>query len=130
MLAAMIGRRVAPELFKAFYLKRFQFSRFIIACYDAARGDYFRPHRDNSTPQTRDRVFALTLNLNNEYEGGSLLFPEYGSSLYKPAAGGAILFSCSHLHEATPVTKGRRFTLINQLRDPDGSVAGTLTPST
>ena len=130
MLAAMIGRRISPELFKAFYLKRFQFSRFIIACYDAARGDYFRPHRDNSTPQTRDRVFALTLNLNSEYEGGGLLFPEYGSSLYKPATGGAILFSCSHLHEATPVTKGRRFTLINQLRDPNGSVAGTLTPST
>jgi peroxiredoxin/predicted 2-oxoglutarate/Fe(II)-dependent dioxygenase YbiX len=123
-LSAVIGRRIAPELYKAFYLKRFRFSRFIIACYDAEKGGYFRPHRDNSAPQTRDRVFALTLNLNNGYDGGGVRFPEYGPSLYKPTAGGAILFSCSHLHEAMPVTKGRRFVLINQLRDPDGSVVG------
>ncbi|HVT50940.1 MAG TPA: 2OG-Fe(II) oxygenase [Dongiaceae bacterium] len=116
-LNAVIGRRIAPELDKAFAFQRFRFDRFNITCYDAERGDYFRRHRDNQSPATADRRFALTLNLNTgEYEGGELLFPEYGPYRYDPPAGAAILFSCSLLHEALPVTKGRRFTLLNFLR--------------
>ncbi|HVZ01023.1 MAG TPA: 2OG-Fe(II) oxygenase [Dongiaceae bacterium] len=116
-LNAVIGRRIAPELDKAFAFQRFRFDRFNITCYDGERGDYFRRHRDNQSPATADRRFALTLNLNTgEYEGGELLFPEYGPYRYNPPTGAAILFSCSLLHEALPVTKGRRFTLLNFLR--------------
>ncbi len=118
-LAQMVGRRIAPELAKAFYFQRFRFDRFVITCYDAERGDFFRPHRDNTTPSTQARMFALTLNLNTEdYEGGGLRFPEYGPEAYRPKSGDAILFSCSLIHEALPVTKGRRFTLLSFLRDP------------
>ncbi|HEY5864989.1 MAG TPA: hypothetical protein VI542_05480, partial [Candidatus Tectomicrobia bacterium] len=35
--------------------------------------------------------------------------------LYRPAAGGAIVFACSHLHEVTEVTQGRRFVLLSFL---------------
>jgi predicted 2-oxoglutarate/Fe(II)-dependent dioxygenase YbiX len=116
-LNAVVGRRIAPELDKAFTFSRFRFDRFNITCYDAERGDYFRRHRDNQSPSTADRKFALTLNLNTgEYEGGELTFPEYGPYRYDPPVGAAILFSCSLLHEALPVTKGRRFTLLNFLR--------------
>jgi predicted 2-oxoglutarate/Fe(II)-dependent dioxygenase YbiX/peroxiredoxin len=116
-LNAVVGRRLAPELDKAFGFQRFRFDRFNITCYDAARGDYFRRHRDNQSPSTADRRFALTLNLNTgEYQGGELLFPEYGPYRYDPPVGAAILFSCSLLHEALPVTRGRRFTLLNFLR--------------
>ncbi len=115
-VAAIVSRRIAPELHKAFHLRRFRCSRFIIACYDADQGGYFRVHRDNWSPQVQDRLFALTLNLNSEYEGGELRFPEYGASRYKPETGSALLFSCSHLHEATSVTKGRRFVLLSMLR--------------
>ncbi|GAB2174923.1 2OG-Fe(II) oxygenase [Dongia sp. agr-C8] len=116
-LNALVGRRISPELSKAFGFTRFRFDRFVVTCYDAERGDYFRRHRDNQTPGTADRRFALTLNLNTgEYEGGGLTFPEYGPHRYDPPAGGAILFSCSLLHEALPITKGRRFTLLNFLR--------------
>jgi predicted 2-oxoglutarate/Fe(II)-dependent dioxygenase YbiX/peroxiredoxin len=116
-LAATIGRRIAPELVKAFHFDSFRFDRFIVTCYDAERGDYFRAHRDNASDSNADRRFALTLNLNSgEYEGGELVFPEYGPHRYAPPAGGAILFSCSLLHEALPVTKGRRFTLLSFLR--------------
>jgi predicted 2-oxoglutarate/Fe(II)-dependent dioxygenase YbiX len=119
-LVGIIGRRIAPELDKAFGFNRFRFDRFIITCYDADRGDYFRRHRDNSSPSTADRRFALTLNLNSEeHEGGELLFPEYGPHRYRPGTGGAILFSCSLMHEALPVTRGRRFTLLSFLRSPE-----------
>jgi predicted 2-oxoglutarate/Fe(II)-dependent dioxygenase YbiX len=116
-LAALVGRRIGPELNKAFGFGKFRFDRFVITCYDSERGDFFRRHRDNQTQGTADRRFALTLNLNTEeYEGGGLIFPEYGPHRYNPPSGGAILFSCSLLHEALPITKGRRFTLLNFLR--------------
>ena len=117
-LATVVGRRIGPELNKAFGFGKFRFDRFVITCYDSERGDFFRRHRDNQTQGTHDRRFALTLNLNtDEYEGGGLTFPEYGPHRYNPPAGGAILFSCSLLHEALPITKGRRFTLLNFLRN-------------
>jgi predicted 2-oxoglutarate/Fe(II)-dependent dioxygenase YbiX len=117
-LLALIGRRIAPELDKAFHYRRFRFDRPNVVCYDAERGDHFRRHRDNQTPATADRQFALTINLNSEeYEGGELAFPEYGQASYKPPTGGAILFSCSLLHEALPVTRGQRFALLSFLRD-------------
>jgi predicted 2-oxoglutarate/Fe(II)-dependent dioxygenase YbiX len=65
---------------------------------------------------TEHRRFALTLNLNSgDYEGGYLRLPEYGPQLYAPAAGGAVVFSCSLLHLATPVRKGRRFVVVGFL---------------
>ena len=59
----------------------------------------------------------MTLNLNSEdYEDGELVFPEYGPERYKPASGGAVIFSCSLIHEALPVSRGRRFALLTFLR--------------
>lgn len=69
---------------------------------------------DNTTKGTAHRRFAMSLNLNTgEYEGGFLRFPEYGSHLYRPAIGEAVIFSCSILHQATPVIQGRRFVLLS-----------------
>lgn len=117
ILQRTIGRRVAPEVEKAFQFSGFRFDRFIVTCYDSERGDYFRVHRDNNSPETADRMFALTLNLNIEdYTGGELVFPEYGPYKYRPESGGGVIFSCSLLHEALPVAAGRRFTLLTFLR--------------
>ena len=117
-LMAMVARRLGPEVGKAFCFGSFRFDRVLIACYDAERGDHFRPHRDNTTPATAGRRFALTLNLNSdEYEGGELMFPEYGDYRYKPATGAAVVFACSLLHEALPVTRGQRFALLSFLLD-------------
>lgn len=117
-LLSLLARRLGPELEKAYHYRRFRMDRPVVVCYDSERGDYFRRHRDNQTPATANRQFALTLNLNSEdYQGGELVFPEYGDQRYKPPAGGAILFSCSLLHEALPVVSGRRFALLSFLRD-------------
>jgi predicted 2-oxoglutarate/Fe(II)-dependent dioxygenase YbiX/peroxiredoxin len=123
-LVELVGRRVAPELEKAFGFRGFRFDRFIVTCYAAERGDHFARHRDNMSPSTANRRFALTLNLNDGYEGGELMFPEYGPHRYRPERGGAILFSCSLLHEALPVTRGERYTLLSFLRDPAAQQQG------
>ena len=114
-LSLVIGRRVLPEVHKAFAFQATRFEGFKIACYDATTGGFFRPHRDNLTPSTTHRVFALTLNLNDGYEGGQLRFPEYSNQLYQPDAGAALVFACAHLHEVRDVTAGRRFVLLSFL---------------
>ena len=114
-LATTIGRRVLPELSKAFAYRASRFEGFKIACYQASDRGFFRAHRDNLSPATAHRRFALTLNLNDGYQGGQLRFPEYGPERYRPAAGAALVFSCSHLHEVLEVTAGRRFVLLSFL---------------
>lgn len=114
-LSSAVGRTVLPEVQKAFAFRATRFEGFKIACYDATSGGFFRAHRDNLTPSTAHRVFALTLNLNDDYDGGQLRFPEYGNQLYRPDAGAALVFSCSQLHEVLDVTRGRRFVLLSFL---------------
>ena len=114
-LVSTIGPRVMPEVYKAFVFRATRFEGFKIACYDAATGGFFRPHRDNLSPATAHRRFALSLNLNTGFEGGVLRFPEYGPHVYPLDAGSALVFSCSHLHEVTEVTQGRRFALLSFL---------------
>jgi len=113
-LNAIVLRRVRPEVEKAFQFTITRFERYLVGCYDADSGGYFRPHRDNTSKATRHRRFAMTLNLNvGEYTGGFLRFPEYAPHGYKGDSGTAIIFSCSVLHEATPVISGQRFALLS-----------------
>jgi predicted 2-oxoglutarate/Fe(II)-dependent dioxygenase YbiX len=99
---------------KTFHFDCTRIERFVVACYDSAMHGFFGPHRDNTTTATAHRIFAMTLNLNTEeYEGGHLRFPEYAPHRYRPPTGGAIVFSGSMLHEALPVTRGRRYALLS-----------------
>jgi hypothetical protein len=108
-----IRERLAPEIKRAFQFDATRIERHIISCYDARIGGYFRPHRDNTMKGTAHRRFAVTLNLNaEEYEGGALRFPEFGDRAYVAPTGGVVVFSCSLLHEATPVTKGVRYAYL------------------
>ena len=120
ILSETLGRRIASELAKAFNFNGFFFDTFRICRYAADRGDRFRAHRDNTVEGTHDRRFALTLNLNgDDYEGGELTFAEYGPEKFKTGNGGGVIFSCSLLHEAHPVTEGVRYALLSFLRDPN-----------
>jgi len=110
---ARILRRLVPEIKKAFQFEVTRMERYIVACYEAETRGHFRPHRDNTTKGTAHRRFAVTLNLNaEEFEGGELRFPEFGPHTYKAPTGGAVVFSCSLLHEAMPVTKGTRYVFL------------------
>ncbi len=120
--AARVVRRIVPEIRKVFQFTVTRMERYIIGCYDAEPGGHFRPHRDNTTKGTAHRRFAVTLNLNAEdYEGGELRFPEFGRQTYKPPTGGAVIFSCSLLHEATPMVRGRRYAFLPFLYDEEAA---------
>ncbi|MDQ4088104.1 MAG: 2OG-Fe(II) oxygenase [Pseudomonadota bacterium] len=120
-IVARMRRRLNPALERAFQFRATRIERYLVACYEAGAG-HFRPHRDNTTKGTAHRRFAVTINLNaEEYEGGDLRFPEYGQRTYRAPTGGAVLFSCGLLHEATPVTKGRRFAFLPFLYDEEAA---------
>jgi predicted 2-oxoglutarate/Fe(II)-dependent dioxygenase YbiX len=120
-LRTRIQTRLVPAIEKAFQFRATHVERYIVACYDADSGGYFRPHRDNTTKGTAHRRFAVTINLNAEdYDGGDLRFPEFGPRLYRAPTGGAVVFSCSLLHEATPVARGTRYATLPFLYDEAG----------
>lgn len=115
---ARIHARLVPEIAKAFQFHVTRIERHIVAWYDGSDRGHFRPHRDNTTKGTAHRRFAVTLNLNaGEYDGGNLRFPEFGPQTYRPPTGAALVFSCSLLHEATDVTRGRRYAYLPFLYD-------------
>ncbi len=122
-LTETVVSRIGPEVFKVFQFRVIALERFCIAAYKAGRGDYFKPHRDNTTEHTENRRFAVTLNLNDDYQGGGLKFAEFGEDVYGTAAGGALVFSCALLHEALPVTEGTRFAALSFMFGP-GDVPG------
>ena len=121
-LNARLIRWLVPSIERAFQFTPTRIERHLVACYDAKDAGFFQAHRDNTTKATAHRRFAVTLNLNTEdYEGGDLRFPEFGSATYRAPTGGAIVFSCSLLHEAEPVTKGTRYAFLPFLYDEAGA---------
>ena len=115
-----MARRCAPEIKRAFQKDVGYADRILIARYDDD-GGYFKRHRDNALPHTAFREFAVSINLNTQdYEGGELMFPEFDDAGYSAPAGGAMIFSASLLHEAAPVTKGRRYVILSFLSSTPG----------
>ena len=114
--------RLLPMVKRVFQFSATRVERLLVGCYEAETGGHFRAHRDDTSKGTAHRRFAVTINLNAaEYEGGDLMFPEYGPRTYRAPTGAAIVFSCSLLHQAMPVTKGRRFALLPFLYDDMGA---------
>ncbi len=73
-----VNQKVAPVILKVHSFKVSRMERYIVGCYSSDDGGHFRPHRDNTTMGTAHRRFALSVNLNDDFDGGELVFPEYG----------------------------------------------------
>ena len=115
---ARVHDRLVPMIERAFQFRANRIERHIVACYDADESGHFKGHRDNTTKGTAHRRFAVSLFLNTgEYAGGKLRFPEFSNALHEAPVGGAVVFSCSLLHEATLVTRGRRYMFLPFLYD-------------
>ncbi|HTI67910.1 MAG TPA: 2OG-Fe(II) oxygenase [Caulobacteraceae bacterium] len=116
-----VVHRLLPMIDRAFGWRPSRFERYLISCYSGEERGFFFPHRDNATAGTAHRRLAVTVNLNAEdHEGGALRFPEFGGRLYKPPTGGAVVFGCGLMHEATPVTAGVRYAFLPFLYDEEG----------
>jgi predicted 2-oxoglutarate/Fe(II)-dependent dioxygenase YbiX/peroxiredoxin len=117
MTRARVSRRIVPEILKVHQFEATRMERYIVACYSAEERGHFLAHRDNTTSGTAHRRFAVSINLNDDFDGGEISFPEFGPRSYKPPVGGAVVFSCSLLHRVTPMTRGRRYAFLPFLYD-------------
>jgi predicted 2-oxoglutarate/Fe(II)-dependent dioxygenase YbiX/peroxiredoxin len=107
-----IVRRLLPPVERFFQFQATRMDRYIVSCYDSATGGHFYRHRDNVNSGAQHRRFAVTINLNKDYDGGDLIFPEFGRRSYRAPHGGAAVFSCGALHQVTPMTRGRRYAFL------------------
>lgn len=111
-IQSRILRRVVPEIHHAFAFHATRMERYIVSCYRADEGGHFAAHRDNTTPGTAHRRFAVSINLNDDFEGGTVSFPEFGPQGFRAPPGGAVVFSCALLHRVAPVTHGERYAFL------------------
>lgn len=105
-----LSRSLFPEIRKIFYFDIKYRELYKICSYDAETSGRFNPHRDTVYPH-QHRKFALSLLLNDDYEGGEFFLPEYNAKI-KPKANTAIVFPGICSHQVLEVTKGSRRTII------------------
>jgi predicted 2-oxoglutarate/Fe(II)-dependent dioxygenase YbiX/peroxiredoxin len=104
-----------PEVKKVFGFEVSHREAYKIGCYAAQKGGFFYRHRDNADPELAYRHCAVSVNLNDDYQGGEIQFPEYGGALYRPARGAALVFPCSLMHKVLQMKSGNRYALISFL---------------
>jgi peroxiredoxin/predicted 2-oxoglutarate/Fe(II)-dependent dioxygenase YbiX len=121
ILRDRLDRRLFPLIARGLGFAVTRIERYVVSCYDAADGAVFHAHRDSTTFGTAHRKFACSINLNDGFDGGDLRFPEFGPKTYRPPPGGAVVFSCALLHEATRVTAGRRYAFLPFFYDEAGA---------
>ncbi len=105
--------RVTPMIKKAFAFDVTRREDLHIARYVGPREGITIGHRDNTSPPGAHRRFALSISLNDNYEGGEITFKEFGPKGYRVPAGTAMVFSSSLLHEVQETTSGVRYNLIS-----------------
>ena len=77
-------------------------------------GGNYGPHADAGLMMGRIRTdVAMTLFLNDDYEGGELIC---GGLKFKGNPGTAVVYDCWRTHEVTPVTKGERICAITWMQ--------------
>ena len=112
LIGGQIVRRLLPAVERYFQFQATRMDRYIVACYDSEIGGHFYRHRDNVNAGAQHRRFAITINLNSDYDGCDLVFPEFGRKTYRAPHGGALVFSCGALHQVAPITRGRRYAFL------------------
>ena len=82
-----------------------------------AESIWITPNGDRIWKKTTDRDISTVLFLNDDFEGGDLVFPELKIRV-RPEPGLLIAFPSTHfyLHGVEPVTKGKRYAIVNWLK--------------
>jgi predicted 2-oxoglutarate/Fe(II)-dependent dioxygenase YbiX len=97
-----------------------------ILCYEP--GGHYKPHVDAESlwkepdgsvvwRKSTDRDLSTVLYLNDDFEGGDFVFPDFRIRV-KPEPGLLIAFPSTHhyLHSVEPVTKGTRYSIVSWMR--------------
>jgi predicted 2-oxoglutarate/Fe(II)-dependent dioxygenase YbiX len=117
-------QRVVDELIEPFYAVRVDYWEYPdILIYPP--GGFYVPHNDGEAVEhdpegyvwewrrTMDRDISVVWYLNEDFEGGELMFPLFQHSI-RPATGMVVTFPSTHeyAHTANPVTGGMRYAVV------------------
>jgi hypothetical protein len=105
-------KSVFPEIEKAFYARITHRETYKICLYDGENSGAFGKHRDTIDPY-RHRRYAMTLALNDDYQGGGICFPEYSPEVVPLEKYSAVIFPGSLFHEVKPIASGKRYVVIS-----------------
>lgn len=90
-------------------------------CYDAKEKGFYDKHVDMMYQGVGTRKLSVTIQLSDgeDYEGGNLLLHHKANPDIAPRdQGTAVFFPSWMLHEVTPVTKGKRYSLVAWVLGP------------
>src|SRR6185436_18345091 len=92
---------------------------FLISKYTA--GNVYGWHVDSplmgETPMRTDLAMTVFLTSPDDYQGGELLIQtDAGTSMFKPAKGDAVLYSCQYIHAVNQVTNGTRLAAVTWIQ--------------
>ena len=105
-----LSRSLFPEIKKIFNFDVNYRELYKICSYDAETDGRFHAHRDTPSP-FQHRRYAMSLFLNDDYEGGEFELPEYNFKI-KPKSNCAIIFPGICSHKVNQVTNGSRRVII------------------
>jgi predicted 2-oxoglutarate/Fe(II)-dependent dioxygenase YbiX len=95
--------------------------RIQLGCYDAVETGFFEWHAD-TVPGDMTRKISISVPLNDpaEYAGGVLEFNQ-GTNIARveQLPGAPIIFPSWLIHRVSPVTRGRRYSLVAWIRGPN-----------
>lgn len=107
-----LTKSVLPEIKKVGNFDVTYREKYKIGCYFGHEQGHYNQHRDTSTLPVANRRYSMSLCLNDDFEGGGLVFTEYSNDLYRLKTGGAIVFPSTIMHKVEPVTSGVRFIMV------------------
>ena len=105
-------KSVLPEIEKVFYSEVSHRETYKICRYDGSNSGKFGKHRDTIAPHLHRR-YAITLVLNDDYQGGGIAFPEYNSEVLSIPKYGAVVFPGSLFHQVNNISSGSRYVIIS-----------------
>lgn len=73
--------------------------------------EFMWPHTDGGNPDDlRKIIFGVAIYLNEDFEGGELIYPDLGLSV-TPKSGSMVIHDASFKHQVFPVVKGNRYSI-------------------
>jgi predicted 2-oxoglutarate/Fe(II)-dependent dioxygenase YbiX len=113
---AITVHSLLPEMQRVFGFVGTHRETYKVGCYRGGEGGFYKAHRDkyrgSKLKEQSYRQYSYTINLNDNFDGGGIYFPEYSPDFYKVPKGGAIVFPSHLLHGVYPVRSGERYVLV------------------
>jgi predicted 2-oxoglutarate/Fe(II)-dependent dioxygenase YbiX len=109
-----LSKSLLPEVRKVFYSDISYREIYKICSYHGKDGGTFGKHRDTVDKQLHRR-YAISISLNDDYQGGGILFPEYSDEIISIPKYGAVVFPGSLYHQVAKISSGTRWVIISFL---------------